>query len=184
MNVKLYRNADLINKLPRKTIAGAMLAGGILASSLSSCTAKPDAFQKENIEYLAQKEQNTSDNKVYKIQAKPQIQKAGINFISKEDSPFTQTGKRLTTGLLASLLGALAGSFRGNKSFLNKTSQCACVGAAAGILFPSLTLTTIITGLSAIVGGFAGSYFSGGNEKAGKIGAIISALIAAGGCLL
>ena len=185
MKVKPYRNTNLINLLPNKAAVGAMLASGILASSIASCSVKDDVFQKENIE-LIQKNKNTNESKVYKIQDKldkqPQI--AGIVNLNQKDTPLKRVGKSLSMGLLGGVLGACVGSFRGNKSFLNKTSQCACVGAAAGVLFPSLTLAAIITGASAIVGGLAGSYFSGGNEKAGKIGAIIFALAAAGACLL
>lgn len=185
MKVKPYRNTNLIKLLPNKAAIGAMLASGILASSVASCSVKDDVFQKENIE-LIQKNKDIDESKVYKIQDKfdKQPQMAGIVSLNKNDTPLRRVGKSLSMGLLGGLLGACAGSFRGNKSFLNKASQCACVGAAAGILFPSLTLAALITGVSAAAGGIAGTYFSGGNEKAGKIGAVIFALTAAGACLL
>lgn len=169
---------------PKKAIIGTMLAGTLIAGGLSSCKNKNDLFEKEKIEYVNSDKKNFS---ISTLNKKQNVASTGglisnLEYISEKDSPLKSLGKRLGVGLIGGIIGSFAGVIRKNKSFLNKVSQCTVVGAAAGILFPGLTLTTVLTGLTTIAGGIGGTFFSG-NEKIGKICAAICGIITAAACI-
>ena len=173
--------------VPKKALIGAMLAGSMLAGGLASCVNSEDCFEKEKVEYYQKKKTNSLPSKTFITEKYPQKNKAivsNMQFVSKEDSLSRNIGKRVTVGLLGGLFGGIAGVFRGNKSKLNTSSQCASVGAAAGLLCPGVTLTAIVTLLSGLTGACAGSFFSGGNRRAGIAVAAIFGTIAAISCIL
>ena len=172
----------------KKVILGSMLAGSLLAGGLSSCTGHTDRFEKEKIENV-----QIGDKKFVIIKSNQNKEKnadssggaiSGLKYISEKDSPAKNLGKRLSVGLIGGLLGGLAGVFRKDKSVMNQVSHCAAAGAAAGILFPGVTLTAIVTLLSAVAGGAAGTFLSGGNDKVGKISAAVFAILTAAACIL
>ena len=169
------------NIFPKKAIIGTMIAGSLLGGTLTSCkNNNAGVLNKEKIEYVSNQQPATTI-KIHPAQKEASI--TNLKFISEKDSPLRNIGKRLSTGLLGGLLGGLIGAFRTNKTFLTKASQCAAVGAAAGVLFPGLTLTSIVTLLSIITGGAAGTMLSGGNEKVGKVVAAAFGILAAAACI-
>ena len=170
------------NIFPKKAIIGTMIAGSLLGGTLTSCNKNNNAegLNKEKIEYVSNQKPATT---IKILPAQKEASITNLKFISEKDSPLRNIGKRLTIGLLGGMLGGLIGAFRTNKTFLTKASQCAAVGAAAGVLFPGLTLTSIVTLLSIITGGAAGTMLSGGNEKVGKVVAALFGILAAAACI-
>lgn len=168
---------------PKKMLLGTMLAGSLLCGGLASCTNKSDTFETNKIEYVQGNNHQTlviSDN--LELKNKPEPQKAtisGFKFISKNDSPFKNLGKRISAGLLGGVIGALIGTVKCGKS-----AKGGAIGATAGVLFPGITLIAIITGLASYTGAMAGTLFSGGNEKIGKITAAAFGILTALACLL
>ncbi len=171
----------------KKIILYSMLTGSLLTGGLSSCAKRSDRFEKEKIENV-----QISDKKSLTIKSNKNQEKnvassdgaiSGLKYISEKDSFAKNLGKRLSIGLIGGLLGGLIGIFRKNMSVMNKIPQCAAAGAAAGILFPGITLTAIVTTLSALAGGAAGTFLSGGNDKIGKISAVGFGLLAAAACI-
>ncbi len=171
----------------KKVILGSMLAGSLLAGGLSSCTEHSDRFEKEKIENI-----QIGNEKFLIIKSNQNKEKntassggaiSGLKYISEKDSPAKNLGKRISVGLIGGLLGGLAGVFRKNKSVMNKVSQCAAAGTTAGILFPGVTLTAVVTLLSVIAGRAAGTFLSGGNDKIGKISAAVFGILTAAACI-
>lgn len=172
----------------KRVILMSMLAGSLLAGSLNSCAGHLDKFEKEKIENV-----QIGDKKFLIIKSNQNEEKnadssggiiSGLKYISEKDSPAKNLGKRLSVGLFGGLLGGLIGVFRKDKTVMNQVSHCAAAGAAAGILFPGVTLTVIITLLSSVAGGAAGTFLSGGNNKVGKISAAVFGILAAAACIL
>ena len=168
---------------PKKMLLGTMLAGSLLCGGLASCTNKSDTFETNKIEYVQRNNNQTlviSDNLELKNRA---AQKrgaiSGFKFISKNDSPLKNLGKRISAGLLGGFIGALIGTVKCGKS-----AKGGAIGTAAGVLFPGMTLTAIITGIASYTGAMAGTLFSGGNEKIGKITAVAFGILTALACLL
>ena len=168
---------------PRKMIIGSMIAGSVLAGGLSSC-GRAENINKEKIEYV----QPAKDELIISKSAKDKPNRAGFITtkldISEKDSPLKNAGKRIGAALLGGAIGGLIGIFRKDSAFLNKVSHCAVLGGTAGLLTPGLTMSAIIIGASTLVGGIAGTFFSGGNDKIGKITAAAFGILTGAACLL
>lgn len=171
------------NFLPKKMLIRTMLVGSLLCGGLASCTNKSDTFETNKIEYV---QGNNNQNLVIpgNLELKKRAEQkrdaiSGFKFISKNDSPLKNLGKRISAGLLGGVIGALIGTFKGGKP-----AKGGAIGAAAGVLFPGITLTAIITGIASYTGAMAGTFFSGGNDKIGKITAVACGILTALACLL
>ena len=178
---KIHSITNTKSFIPKKTIAGTLIAGSLLGGMLTSCNNKPDSFKKEKIECVAA-DKITDSISVKTLPAKKQASISNLS-ISNKTSHAWSLGKSIGAGLLGGLIGGLVGIFRKDKSFLTTGPQCAAVGAAAGLLLPGLAMGAIITLFAALVGGAAGTMFSGGDDKIGKATAALFGIIAAAASL-